>query len=1042
MPPKVTDSLPEPGTLRPLDSTDLPPADPPRWPEYPAPSMNPYPPDVPPKTLMSLAEWTVKLTKQNQDRPPPGTAPDNRAVNTYPITDPKNPSSQLSYRGAGEPVAGNIDIPGSTEFGADTVPGLNKGSRKLGDMTSRSGNEYLSKAQTGQAVDRGSGVKDAQLEPQLDKYTTGVLAVNRWAVNTYRSSNDNLVIHGTSYNRGAIANVGDVLTTRAGAEMGSSNDGYDAGKPNSEANAILPGWTQMQLKRVSFGQFDANDALNNGAGGPKEENVAPEGSWGTMNNPLDPYSGMSAFGMAALVIALFLATAAIIYVFTQLLGIIVKSGNDTADPTSMKESGGRYRLGQWGPKRSSGSSNAFPPIPMDSALVANLLGLRTTMYEWKKCVEAGFMRFYGSEEKSMSSLVSLNPGAVLDSLSRALESPGFYSVVSRAIMRGGVQIVDSLKDIFSSPNIMSGVKNLISFFEVVKASKFIAALNTFAIVGETVWKTDDAKAMEGKLGANRYSAMDDDENKIASNTKNRLKLGTGQSTKLAWSSNRAISLLRTPNIMRSTLLQGVVSSGPASLLGVPNEPLSRTIYARNDGRLPSDVVEYIEAVLDAEYVPFYFHDLRTNEVISFHAFMASITDDYAANWENVDSPGRIDPVKIYKNTIRKIGMSFHVVATSSADFDEMWIKINKLVTLVYPQYTAGRIVQDSADNPKNRFTLPFSQLPGASPLVRIRLGDLFRSNYSRFALARLFGLGYKYSEDAGAEDDLKVDGTSFLTKKNPVSDTKLKRIMEWANDPDAVKDDVRFLVPMKVLIHTGIDPTNGDIATNPSRKRSIYSILAAGERGGFNALVKITRSYKTNDGGTKLIVNVDQTRASKLLGPEEKKMNDSLQTWMAATGFMIDPECLILPASEQSRYVTDADDPNAASKNSAFDDFMKPENNALSRAFKETGGKGLAGVIESMNFDWYNQVTWETLPGLKAPKMCKVTVSFSPIHDIPPGLDHVGYNRAPMYPVGSSDGESLTTRAKRKLSPDEFAEALSESPMISSDVSTKNDKGV
>jgi hypothetical protein len=40
-------------------------------------------------------------------------------------------------------------------------------------------------------------------------------------------------------------------------------------------------------------------------------------------------------------------------------------------------------------------------------------------------------------------------------------------------------------------------------------------------------------------------------------------------------------------------------------------------------------------------------------------------------------------------------------------------------------------------------------------------------------------------------------------------------------------------------------------------------------------------------------------------------------------------------------------------------------------------------------------------PGNRAPRSCKVQMSFEPIHDIAPGLDHEGFNRAPIYPVGN-----------------------------------------
>ena len=82
--------------------------------------------------------------------------------------------------------------------------------------------------------------------------------------------------------------------------------------------------------------------------------------------------------------------------------------------------------------------------------------------------------------------------------------------------------------------------------------------------------------------------------------------------------------------------------------------------------------------------------------------------------------------------------------------------------------------------------------------------------------------------------------------------------------------------------------------------------------------------------------------------------------------------------------------------------FLSPDNNALVKSFQSTEGKGLAGCITSLSFDWYDgqNIQWEITPGKKAPKMCNITLSFDPIHDISPGLDANGYNRAPIYPVG------------------------------------------
>ena len=67
----------------------------------------------------------------------------------------------------------------------------------------------------------------------------------------------------------------------------------------------------------------------------------------------------------------------------------------------------------------------------------------------------------------------------------------------------------------------------------------------------------------------------------------------------------------------------------------------------NDGggsRIPSEVVKEIEDRLDAEYVPFYVHDLRTNEIISFHAFLDSVSDSINPNFNSTPGYGRMDPV--------------------------------------------------------------------------------------------------------------------------------------------------------------------------------------------------------------------------------------------------------------------------------------------------------------------------------------------------------------------------------------------------------------
>ena len=100
--------------------------------------------------------------------------------------------------------------------------------------------------------------------------------------------------------------------------------------------------------------------------------------------------------------------------------------------------------------------------------------------------------------------------------------------------------------------------------------------------------------------------------------------------------------------------------------------------------------------------------------------------------------------------------------------------------------------------------------------------------------------------------------------------------------------------------------------------------------------------------------------------------------------------------------------PAAAAEEAFVEDlFFSPESNSIVRSFKEAGGRGLAGVITSMDLDW-NAAPWQVgdAIGGRAPKFAKITIGFSPIHDITPGLAHDGSMRAPVYPVGT-EGEFL-----------------------------------
>ena len=90
----------------------------------------------------------------------------------------------------------------------------------------------------------------------------------------------------------------------------------------------------------------------------------------------------------------------------------------------------------------------------------------------------------------------------------------------------------------------------------------------------------------------------------------------------------------------------------------------------------------------------------------------------------------------------------------------------------------------------------------------------------------------------------------------------------------------------------------------------------------------------------------------------------------------------------------------AAALMKPMSDDGKKFNNPITASYESGMSRGIAGFITQLDIN-YNESTWETSRiGSKAPMLVKVTLNFSPIHDIPLGIDHRGMMRAPAYNVG------------------------------------------
>lgn len=865
------------------------------------------------------------------------------------------------------PDAPMLTTPGDASF-------IKKGKSAAGDV---SGNRVLS-----------NGTDGAPAPQVSEKYVSPILKNNRFSSDKTLASIDGhdkkfnpdhpkegfgsyrrYSTVGTDLPDGVIAEVGPMLSLRATKELNSiSRTGYGQDGPDgtgAKAASLLPGLAQVGAARVTTDDLQVDSVLqaliaggaepinvDAGSSGPRKV-IDFKTSYGQMNNVLEQFSGLLPLGMiaaaTAMSIALNLALRAVLAVFL----LITNASNSSS---KKRDDVGRFIPGdsRYNP---AFQKISFPPVP----LPAKLFGLQETVNSYGDAVAEGIKVFFG--------------GSIGGSLKRVLESPGFYVTFSRSIVRSAADLALILEDV-GRGNPIQIAENIIGLVDAIKSSKVVAVMNMFAQIGDVSLLQAERLKHFSSDDPSRSGDSEIDNLEGLDAMRSRLK----GSLVTAWGASTTPTKLILPNSVAKAML-----SAKAGALGSLQAERTRVQYS-NTSRISAEAVDEIEGFLDAEYLPFYFHDLRTNEIVSFQAFLGNLTEDFASNYDNVDGYGRVDTVKLYRSTARKIGIQFYVAATNHEDFDAMWLKFNKLVTLLYPQWSKGtQLISDGS-----RFIQPFSQVPTASPVCRVRVGDLWTSNYSKFSLARVFGLG--------SDETFKLDQFTHKSDSNVGDfDSAVKSALSKINDnnKELPRDTVWLLEPGD---YEAAAQDQGALGAAASAVTSVAS--AVGVKTPTNARVIARLRVHTRVAISKAINS--QAYAVKILDgeglPDAVKNADIL---VSRSHMSLTSETLATMGVRESSPTNDPLDQNEkVDKVVSLAQFFSADNNAVVKGFEAAKGRGIACVIESMSLDW-NNVPWETtVLEARAPKMCKITMQMSVIHDIAPGLDADGFNRAPVYSVG------------------------------------------
>lgn len=681
---------------------------------------------------------------------------------------------------------------------------------------------------------------------------------------------------------------------------------------------------------------------------------------------------------------------------------------------------------------------------------------------------------------------------------RLQKEAGWYSTVIRSINRiivestvgtGLTIAANAGDDVYgASAAGVQGAQNIIEQFYKGRLRGFI---NDLAIIGKATINYSDSSPVPYKkeyrldsnsaLTPNGPSYIDEypdmrsglqsedgrrEEINLASLIrKNRLTQGFGfgstaaDKTPMAWATTTTPSKYILPQNIVTTA--GLTSdNGRAAMQTLTN--IGATVTT--NPRLSPEEVATLEATLETSYMPFYFHDLRTNEIVSFHAFLEDTQDNFSADWNAQTPYGRVEPIHTYKGTTRDISLSFYVVATSPEDHHNMWWKINKLVTMVYPQYTTGRQI-NTPDGQK--FIQPFSQIPGGSPIIRLRLGDLWKSNYNKYNVARAFGLTQgNNSFRLNITNQTGQTASQSTTQTNETAlDTAIQNNIQSINariNSGRFQQGDQFTISLPTLGRRSLiignynsgSPGRGyleiprglrNTLSNRTVKFTVNEVILSADRNdliceykldaqsrGQTALDVIYRCPNPNissrewaaaalSGITEVFAGASGNRAREIaaLNTRAIEIRDMFEEHlrpvpdsdyvarkareMAGSAVPSTTPTATATPTTQEQAAASQEAARAATREAILNFFG--EQNPIMQAFESTAGKGMAIAFKSIQFDWKNS-TWQTdwspkgLTSSRAPMFLKVSMAGTVIHDITPGIDFAGINTSPVYQVG------------------------------------------
>ena len=228
-------------------------------------------------------------------------------------------------------------------------------------------------------------------------------------------------------------------------------------------------------------------------------------------------------------------------------------------------------------------------------------------------------------------------------------------------------------------------------------------------------------------------------------------------------------------------------------------------------------------------MPFYFRDLRDNNLLFFRAYIESLNETLSPNWNSEEYIGRSEPVYTYKNAEREISFTLKLFAQTKDELNMIYKKMDRLTSMVYPEYKNKSQLSYSTVDEAGTVTTSTKEFGAIGskdrmkpPLLKFRLGELFGSP----GHTTVTGVQSFDSSTGGSPTPSSGEMTGFLkTLAYTYPDESPWEIQEGYRVPKYVQVEIGFQV-----IHAEV-PSLDFALEDPDTgvRRSFYGITRAKE---------------------------------------------------------------------------------------------------------------------------------------------------------------------------------------------------------------------